>query len=195
MATLGRVRGRGPQAKRSGKDSPEGAYQPRPPACRRLPDGRERALPPRHPPATPRRNLRENGKGQYRSAGGTAVPAGERKGPKAYRSRDRRTWQSLRKNGKGENRSSGRTDGCLVRPGGRAHRSIGRYLCAQKGLFLSTPCHQIGPMESDVVPEWTGRDQGAARRQRESWRNCSSERTPASRRPSRVHFSRGWYVR
>ncbi len=60
----GRVRGRGPQAKRSGKDSPEGAYQPRPPACRRLPDGRERALPPRHPSATPRRDLRKNGKGR-----------------------------------------------------------------------------------------------------------------------------------
>ena len=68
----GRVRGRGPQAKRSGKDSPEGAYQPRPPACRRLPDGRERALPPRRPPATPRRDLRENEKGRYRSSAGTA---------------------------------------------------------------------------------------------------------------------------
>ena len=68
----GRVRGRGPQAKRSGKDSPEGAYQARPLACRRLPDVRERVLPPRHPPASPRRDLRENEKGRYRSAGGTA---------------------------------------------------------------------------------------------------------------------------
>ena len=51
--TLGRVRGRGPQAKRSGKDSPEGAYQPMPPACRRLPDGRERDLRPDNSGDTP----------------------------------------------------------------------------------------------------------------------------------------------
>ena len=127
----GRVRGRGPQAKRSGKDSPEGAYQPRPPARRRPPDVRERALPPRRPPASPRRHpavtCGRTEKGDIVPAQGQqdmAGPAGERKGPISFVGRDGRTWRDLQENEKGRYRSAGGArgaEGCFVRRGGRSH--------------------------------------------------------------------------
>ena len=69
MATLGRVRGRGPQAKRSGKDSPEGAYQPRPPARRRQPVARY--------------DLRKNGMGRNRSSAGAGASGHKKTAPES----------------------------------------------------------------------------------------------------------------
>ena len=77
-------------------------------------------------------------------------PAGERKGPISYLRRDAVTCGRTKK--ADSVRRQGQM-GAWCGPG-RAHRSIGRYLWAQKGPFLSTPCHQCGPVGSGVVTEW-----------------------------------------
>ena len=79
VAVRGLVNGRGPRRRR-GKDSPEGAYRPDGP-CPQATARRARACPSAPTPSgvtppSPRRDLRENGKGRYRTCAGTAGHGG-----------------------------------------------------------------------------------------------------------------------
>ena len=113
-----------------GRIAPKGRTGPTVPARRRPPDVRERALPPRRPPASPRRHpavtCGRTEKGDIVPAQGQqdmAGPAGERKGPISFVGRDGRTWRDLQENEKGRYRSAGGArgaEGCFVRRGGRA---------------------------------------------------------------------------
>ena len=90
VAVRGLVNGRGPRRRR-GKDSPVGAYRPDGP-CPQATARRARACPSAPTPsgvtpASPRRDLQENEKGRYRSAGGARGAEGcfVRRGGRATR--------------------------------------------------------------------------------------------------------------
>ena len=97
-----------------------------------------------------RRRGKDSPVGAYRPDGPCPQATARRVAPHDVRDRPARTCGRTKTSD--IVRREGQT-GALCGPG-RAHRSIGRHLWAQISPFLSTPCHQSGPMGSGVVSEW-----------------------------------------